>query len=160
VTDDLSSEPRVSTLGVVAPMTVSGARDLAASLFDGVVDKGGQPYIGHLERVSAALEELGATYQIAGLLHDAIEDTTYSGQDLLDEGVPYEAVRLVQIVTRHERESYMDFIHRIALHRDAIPLKVADILDNLDPDRVAGESLRGRYHKALVVLFTAWMKGL
>jgi hypothetical protein len=95
-------------------------------------------------------------------LHDVIEDTEYTADDLLAMGYPREVVKAVQLLSRPQGESrpnYMDWIRSIAAsgNRLAIRVKIADNEDNCDPERVAAlpPEARGivdRYEQSLRIL--------
>lgn len=80
------------------------------------LDKNGQDYIDHPLAVAAALAPLGAHAQIAGVLHDVIEDSEWTADDLLAEGIPHPAVRAVQAVTRDADTglTYQEWIEELA----------------------------------------------
>ena len=59
-------------------------------------DKAGRPYIGHLKRVSAKLD---GKEKIAGLLHDTLEDTSVTYNDLKEIGIPTDVLDVVELVT-------------------------------------------------------------
>lgn len=110
---------------------------IALRLFNGIKDKSGKPYIGHLLRVSSSLEDL--TESSAGLLHDVIEDIEdIKSEDLLDIGIPKEVVDIVLLVTKEKGKSYEDEISKIinSGNNKALNLKIADISDNSSEDRL------------------------
>lgn len=116
-------------------------------LFKDKVDKGGKPYIGHLLRVSDRLEE--TTDKVAGLLHDTLEDTDITYQDLINVGFTREILDVVRIVSNIECDKskmtkeeklhvYYQEIDSIInsgnIH--AIRVKEADMSDNYDSNRL------------------------
>ena len=110
---------------------------LVSDLFENKTDKEGLPYINHLIRVSVKLdtEEL----KIAGLLHDTLEDTNLTKQDLLDLGFNQRIIDIVDSVTNKEGEIYNDKIKRIVDSKDidVIKLKYSDMSDNYNKDRLS-----------------------
>ncbi|EMN5288401.1 GTP pyrophosphokinase [Pseudomonas aeruginosa] len=123
----------------------------AMSAYMGKVDKAGMPYILHPLRLMARFTD--PIEQAVSLLHDVIEDSDTTAEDLLNEGFPEVVVEVVVILSRRRGESYADFIERICLHPLARKIKLADIEDNLNVLRLAslGESdLRrvSKYHQA------------
>lgn len=134
------------------------ALNLASLVHDGQVDKAGAPYINHPIRVAERLADAPIEVHIAGLLHDAVEDT-WLDLDTVEREFGPEVARLVDAVTKRKGESKPDYYARIkAAGPDAITLKQADIADNTDPDRLAAlpEDLRNRltakYAAALAAL--------
>lgn len=93
----------------------------AALMHKGQVDKQGQPYIIHLMGVSLAGETIEE--KIVGILHDTLEDTTATKEDLAVFFGKKVADR-VEIVTRRTNEKYRAFIERIIASNDYVALKV------------------------------------
>jgi (p)ppGpp synthase/HD superfamily hydrolase len=132
------------------------ALDLAELHHSGQVDKAGQPYIGHVRRVVAAVST--PEEKLAAALHDLLEDTGMTAADLLTEGCPPEIVRVVEALTRGDDESYEDFVRRAAQDPIARAVKKADVADNADEARLAllrtGQAarLRSKYARATKIL--------
>lgn len=123
---------------------VTLARGLAEKAHGGQVDKAGQPYISHPARVAARLE---TDYEIAvAWLHDVLEDTDLTVQDLRDYGLPQQVVSAVEALTRRLGEDPQEYYQRVAGDRLATRVKFADLEDNSDPVRLAllDESTRTR----------------
>lgn len=116
------------------------AMDLIEEYHKDDVDKGGHPYINHLIRVSDKCNSYDA--KIAGLLHDIIEDTVCTEDDLLEKGIPQHIIDIVLLVSRKDGESYSQFIDRIILsdNKHAMELKCSDLKDNCDLSRLEGLS--------------------
>lgn len=137
------------------------ARAVAAEAHRGQVDKAGQPYLNHPKAVARALEEYGETAMMAGWLHDVVEDSRFTLEDLRDYGFPPEVVAAVDSVTRRDGETYMDMIRRAAADPLGRLVKIADVSHNSDEARLAklpadvADGLRRRYAKARKVLVAA-----
>jgi len=137
---------------------IGKALELAVERHRGQVDKAGKPYLGHLLRVAARVaDEEDAV--IVALLHDIVEDTPTTGDDLLRRGFSVDVVDAVLYLTKHERLSYMENIERVKQNRLAKKVKIADLMDNLDPTRESTRQLSEsanwmleRYRKALEYL--------
>lgn len=115
----------------------------------GQFDKQGVPYIEHPTRVAESLHDPGL--KIVALLHDTIEDTDCTRDELLRNGIDTVFVDMVCALTHSKDEPYLDYIRRLKKTKpEVIPVKLADIRDNLRPGCPAG--LRERYLKALQVL--------
>lgn len=119
--------------------------------YGGKVDKGGSPYILHPLRLMARLDD--TVGQCVALLHDVIEDSDTTAEDLLAEGFPDAVVTAVVVLTKHKRESYEAFIDRIRVHPLARKIKLLDIEDNLNLLRLNAVSEKdlervAKYHRA------------
>ena len=139
---------------------VALADRIAAEAHAGQVDKAGAPYIEHPRRVAASLDT--PEEQAVALLHDVREDTLLTAWDLWAEGVPAEIAAAVEVLTRRSGEGYLQgFIPRCASHPVARRVKLADLADNLRPERLAllpaeqAEGLRRRYEAARALLLKA-----
>jgi len=108
---------------------------LAAQAHLGQKDKNGQPYILHPLRVMLRLES--ARERIVGVLHDVIEDTPTTLDDLRARGYPEDLVSAIDHMTRREDETYEQFTERAASNPIARRVKLADLEDNLDVRRLA-----------------------
>lgn len=114
--------------------TLERAIALAATAHAGQVDKAGAPYILHVLRVMLRLET--AEERMAGVLHDVVEDTALTLDDLRSEGFPEAVVRAVESVTKREGESYEEFVERAKADPVARNVKLADLADNSDRSRL------------------------
>lgn len=122
------------------------AERLARERHAGQVDKGGEDYWHHPQRVSAGC--LTDQAKIAGWLHDLLEDTDTTADELLDLGFPQTIVRAADLDTRRGGEPYMDCIRRIRAACDsadpataeagriAREVKLSDLTDNMDLGRL------------------------
>ncbi len=137
---------------------VDEARALAVAAHAGQLDKGGHPYLGHVERVAEAVAAHGAQAVMAGLLHDVVEDCGLGLADLEAKGVPVDVVSAVDALTKRDGEPYLDAVRRAACHPLAAVVKRADNADNADEGRLArldaeeAERLRQKYRRARAVL--------
>ena len=141
-------------------MKILDAYTLAANLHAGQVDKAGRPYIEHLSRVFLRVCERGGNrdQQIAALLHDSLEDGKATAQGLLQAGVPYASVVLVQALTKEKQQSYEDYVLSVKAHERAVLVKCCDLDDNSDQERLAqlepelAVRLRNKYQMARALL--------
>ncbi len=117
--------------------TVSDADTLAAAAHAGQVDKAGRPYIDHPRAVAASVAHLGDHAVMAALLHDVVEDTDITLDQLRQLGYPDEVVNAVNAVTKRDGETYMDLIRRAAADPLGRVIKLADNAHNSDPARLA-----------------------
>jgi (p)ppGpp synthase/HD superfamily hydrolase len=136
--------------------TLPDAVNLARRAHEGQVDKSGNPYIDHPLRVMTRVD--GVAEQMAAVLHDVVEDTTVTLDELLDLECPAIVVRAVEALTHFPDEPQSAYLARVAANPIALVVKRADIGDNLSPDRTAllepgeRERLREKYETALRLL--------
>lgn len=137
---------------------LSAARAVAGIAHRDQVDKGGRPYIDHVERVSrrCASPEARAT----GLLHDVLEDGGLSAEDLVAAGIPATVIAAVELLTRRPGQTDDEYYAVIRTDELAVEVKRADVADNSDPrrldqlDAATRERLEAKYAKARAALGT------
>ena len=119
-------------------MDILRAYKIACQLHAGQTDKAGRPYIEHLTRVMLRVQMDGGDrfQQIAALLHDAIEDEKTTADELLALGVPAEAVVLVKALTKRKDQTYEDYLRGLSGLYRVVAVKMADLDDNSDPERL------------------------
>jgi (p)ppGpp synthase/HD superfamily hydrolase len=115
--------------------TLAEAILLAVQAHHGQTQRNGQPYI--LHPLSMMLRfDADEDAQIVAVLHDVVEDTAVSLDDLRAIGFAPQIVEAVDHLTRREGESYEAFIERIRPHPLACKVKLADLRDNLNALRL------------------------
>lgn len=107
---------------------------IAVNAHFGQKDRVGAPYILHPLRVMHAMESIDA--KIVGILHDVVEDTDITFDDLIAEGIPKHLVITLRLLTHSENLSYEDYIARISENPLAVRVKLADMRDNMDLTRL------------------------
>jgi (p)ppGpp synthase/HD superfamily hydrolase len=107
---------------------------IAANAHQGQKDKAGQPYILHPLRVMFSVN--GEIERICAVLHDVIEDTEVTLDDLRNEGFSEEVLSALDALTKRDGENYDDFITRILPNPIACRVKLADLRDNMDLSRI------------------------
>lgn len=123
-----------------------------AAEYKNPVDKAGRPYQLHLLRVMHRLTT--DDEMIVGVLHDLIEDTPYTLDDLRRMGYPeHILVALDSVTRREEEETYEQFIDRAAANPIGRRVKLADLEDNMDVRRLSEVTERdakrmGKYLRA------------
>ena len=118
--------------------TLERAIEIAARAHAGQADKGGAPYILHPLRVM--LRVAPGAQQIVAVLHDVVEDSAVTFEDLEREGFSAEVISGLRAVTKVEGESYEDFVARVALDPVGKAVKLADLMENSDLSRIAEPS--------------------
>lgn len=107
---------------------------IAAKAHAGRTDKGDSPYILHPLRVMLRLNT--NEERIVGVLHDVVEDTEVTLEDLEKEGFSREILAALDSVTKREGEDYDDFIRRAEQNPLGRKVKLADLEDNCNPARI------------------------
>ncbi len=144
--------------------TIEETREFVRKIHEGQVDKAGEPYFGHLERVA---RYLCTTFLLAteadhhaAYLHDAVEDGCTTPCILESRGYSDEVIAIVELLTKEKDESYGEFIYRIATsgNKGAIRVKIADNMDNSNAERLRALSspkraeLETKYKAARLIL--------
>ena len=127
---------------------------IAVEAHRGKKDRAGAPYVLHplrlLFRVRTDAERMAA------VLHDVVEDTAWTLDDLRAVGFADEVVDAVDALTRRKGESYEAFVDRAAAHPVARRVKLADIEDNLDLRRIG--HVEGRDLERIDRYLRAWRR--
>lgn len=120
-------------------------------------DKSGMPYIFHPMHLAESMPDELTT--ATALLHDVLEDTTITADDLANDGIPEEVIAALRLLTRKDDEDYFAYVRKIKGNSIAYTVKIADLKHNSDTSRL--EVIDGRvkarlekYQKALEILET------
>ncbi|MHB8328364.1 MAG: HD domain-containing protein [Acidimicrobiales bacterium] len=98
------------------------------------------------------------TEKLAAALHDLLEDTPMTANELLAAGCPPRVVSPAEALTRRDGEDYEAFVARAARDPVARVVKRADVADNADEGRLAllpsevAARLRSKYARAFEIL--------
>ncbi len=110
------------------------AIEIATRAHAGQVDKAGEPYILHPLRVMLSREN--GIERICAVLHDVVEDSEITFDDLCKEGFSEEIITVLDCLTNRNGESYDEFIYRILKNETACHVKLADLCDNMNLSRI------------------------
>ena len=112
------------------------ALEVVNRVFKDSVDKGGIPYSVHLLRVYGDVSDY--TEKVCALLHDIVEDTKVSYDDLKDIGFNDEIIDIIKILTKLKGEDYQKYIDRIIESKNihAYNIKIADLSHNMELGRI------------------------
>lgn len=124
----------IDETGKQATTLLEKALAIALRAHLGQKDKAGAPYILHPLRVMLSMET--ELEMIAAVLHDVVEDSGLTVEDLRREGIPEVALAAIEHLTHREAESYDDFIERVKQNTLACKVKLADLEDNLNIARI------------------------
>ena len=111
------------------------------------VDKGGMPYIFHPLHLA---EQMDTEYSvITALLHDVIEDSDISLEDLKAEGFPEPILEALSLLTHEKQVPYLEYVQRLKGNELARKIKLADLTHNSDVSRLSiqDDSSRQRFEK-------------
>lgn len=110
------------------------AKSIAEKAHEGQLDKAGKPYIGHPARV--ANQAKGDDAKAAAWLHDVLEDTSVTEQDLRDAGISERVIGAVKALSHDDDADYFDYIRSLRSNALATEVKIADLTDNMDLSRL------------------------
>lgn len=118
------------------------------------VDKSDQPYILHPLRVMENCPNIET--KIVAVLHDVLEDTDTTKEDLL-EFLPEYIVDSIIAITKVENEAYEDYLKRVGNNYYATQVKLMDLKDNMNLNRLEKIEMKDmkrylKYRKALEYL--------
>ena len=99
----------------------------------GQKDRYGAPYILHPLRVMMRMQ--GEKEQTVALLHDVIEDSSWTADSLREAGFEPLIVSSVEALSKKPGEDYMKYVGRTTLNSITIKVKLADLADNMDLSR-------------------------
>ena len=134
----------------------SMAYELARTAHAGQVDKAGNDYFAfHLLEVATIVrDKLGGDTeaQIAALLHDVVEDTPVTVEEVIEQFGP-DVGADVEALSHRKHEPYVEYIDRIRSRGGrAVTVKHADLLDHLYNGNTIPEHLTEKYERSLVQL--------
>jgi (p)ppGpp synthase/HD superfamily hydrolase len=138
--------------------TLEDAILLAAQAHHGQRDRNGQPYVLHVLRVMLRVET--DEQRTAAVLHDLVEDTPHSLEELRALGFEEQVVHAVDCLTHRDGEPYEAYVQRAASDPIARIVKLADLEDNMDLRRLDEITERdlARFQRYLAAWH--WLKGL
>ena len=110
------------------------AISIALSVHKGKIDKGGNPYILHPLRVM--LDMTTIEEKIVAVLHDVVEDSHTTIQNLRDENYSEEILDALTLLTKNQNQTYNEYILEIKKNTLATKVKLADLRDNMDKKRL------------------------
>lgn len=131
------------------------AMQIAYNAHHGAYDKGGMPYIHHPLHLAEQMSTEEET--AAALLHDVIEDSCVTADELISKGIPACVTEAVVLLTKPLDEDYPDYVRRVAENPLAKKVKLADLKHNSDISRLsdvteADLARLEKYKKAIEIL--------
>lgn len=111
---------------------MSLSEQIAREAHEGQKRNDGTPYIEHPKAVAAMVGDNPLHYEVqVAWLHDVLEDTKITAEDLLRRGVDSIVVKAVVAITKIEGEEYQHYLRRVDANPYAKRVKIMDILHNL-----------------------------
>ena len=110
------------------------AYEIAKKAHLGQIDKAGEDYIKHPEKVASFVssdEEKAVAY-----LHDVIEDTELTLEDLREYGFSEEVLKAVDVITKKKGQDYQTYLNSAKENKLARVVKLADLRHNSDLTRL------------------------
>ncbi|MCA9129143.1 MAG: hypothetical protein KDB22_18775 [Planctomycetales bacterium] len=113
---------------------IDDALALVSKYFRGVTDKDGVPYVMHCLRVMMGVSDTEA--QLVALMHDLVEDTPVTLNQLEALGFSQAVVQALDLVTHRKGISYADYVVALRDNSIARQVKLSDLRDNTALHRV------------------------
>jgi len=130
----------------------------ALDVHAGQTDRYGRPYILHPLHLMSQMDT--EVEMMAAVLHDVIEDSDTTLDDLRRLGLPQEVIEAVSLLTHGEADSYDDYVHKLKPDAVARKIKLADLAHNMDIRRMDSVTEQDaarldKYRRAWEILTTA-----
>ena len=110
------------------------AMKLCFEIHKNQVDKTGLPYVFHPFHLAEQMDDEIST--VCALLHDVVEDSDTTFEDLLEMGFSGEIIDVLKLLTHAEEVPYMDYVREIKKNPTATKVKIADLKHNSDTTRL------------------------
>ena len=98
------------------------------------IDKSNMPYVFHPFHLAEQMQDEETT--IVALLHDVVEDTDYTIEDLRAMGFSNRILEAIALMTHAPEVPYMDYVAQIKTNPIAKAVKLADLRHNSDMSRL------------------------
>ena len=105
-------------------------------------DKTGMPYVFHPFHLAEQMTDEVST--VCALLHDVVEDTDYTLEDLSKMGYPSEVIDVLRLLTHDPEVPYFDYVKAISVNPIAKQVKLADLAHNSDLSRMDESEIDAR----------------
>ncbi len=144
---------------------LSMAIEIAKLAHEGQLDKAGRLYFEHIQAVSEIASNIILSWdeeyddflvqaKIVSYLHDVVEDTSLTIDDLWNYNLPTDCKLAIETLTKKSGQDYWDYLAEVKMDKLATVVKIADLTHNSDLSRleeVTPEDLarRDKYLKAI-----------
>jgi (p)ppGpp synthase/HD superfamily hydrolase len=131
------------------------ALQIALDAHKNQIDKAGMSYILHPLRVM--MRQTSIKHMIVAVLHDVVEDSEYTIEDLRSKGLPEDILSAVAALTKDDDMSYEAYLAVVRQNPMALAVKLADLEDNINPLRLKNLNATNlerlhKYHRAYMYL--------
>ena len=141
--DCLSEHVTMTGISDRSAETFIKAAEIARTAHAGQKDKGGEDYFKHpcgvvklLSRPDDCSSDEIVETMTAAILHDVVEDTEVTLQDLRNAGIPETVLEAVDVLTKREEDDYFDYILKVKGNETAKAVKDADLRCNMNLSRI------------------------
>lgn len=139
---------------IYTPLTRT-AMTIACEAHQGQLDKAGYPYIHHPMHVAELMTDEYSC--AAALLHDVVEDSPWTLEQLAQAGIPAPVLDALALLTHDDGSAYLEYVARLRSNPIARAVKLADLRHNSDTSRLDTVTERDlsrlkRYRKAMALL--------
>ncbi len=139
------------------PMT-KAAMKLCFKAHKNQVDKAGIPYVFHPISLAERFGEGREAETCVALLHDVLEDTDYTVDDIRAVGMSEEVIEALLLLNHNPKVEYMDYVRHLSKNNIARHVKICDLQHNSNLSRletVTEKDLKRveKYKEALRILF-------
>ena len=122
---------------------------------DGQYDKSGVPYVFHPFHVAEQMDTEEEV--ITALLHDVVEDTDKTVEDIEKLGVDEEIIEAIKLLTHDKKVPYLEYVDKLKYNALARKVKLGDLYHNSDVNRLEVDDeytrkRREKYRKAIQIL--------
>jgi len=134
---------------------INKALNLMYEAHKGQKDKGNIPYVFHPYHIA---EQMNTEDEIiVALLHDVIEDTNITLEDIKSYGFNNNILEALKVITHDKNINYIDYINKISKNKLATKIKIRDLKHNIDISRIPNPTEEdynrvNQYKKALEIL--------
>lgn len=112
---------------------VQRAIEIAVKAHEGTARRDGDLYFSHVARVANNKKYIRSHLtKAAAYLHDVVEDTDWTFEELREQGIPDDVINVLTYVTHDKSTPYNDYIDNVCLNVDAMLVKLSDLEDNSD----------------------------
>lgn len=146
-TPDMKISPEFSN---ECKMAIAKAKEIAYKAHEGQTDYNGLPYIEHPLVVSSWCKSYEG--KVVGLLHDVIEDTNITFEDLKNEGFDSTVLDAIKLVTKEPGYNLKEYFERIKDNWVAKEVKINDLIHNYDMNRIVDATEYNRLKSDIYLL--------